>query len=515
MSQRRGWSPPRSRGPRGFFGAGGGKWNRVPQPAMWGATSIQACGIYPFVVGTARPTSGAPLGRDLISGTAVCMDHASLFDAGVISSPSAFLLGLNGVGKSSTAQTMMLGMMGRGMVPAVFNPLKKGEHTGLVSAAGGDVFEFGPTATHRLNLLSPGPMGRAAARIGGAVGAELAQQAEWRVVQQTQLALRVSRGARLEDFEDAMLEALVHSILTREKAPVTGDLLRAFESPSPDVLALAQAADAAQLEHTYGRLGQSIRAMLSGDLGRLLGGTESVEIDPGNRGGFCFDTSQIDQNATKLLSTAMLMSWSLGMDSIDAHWQLYQADQREAAAAAEAGERYTPQVAWNGYTTLMDEFWYPMRSTPGIADRVDALARSNRSAGVAEMKITHSPKDMLALPDPKDREVARGLIEKTGLWGLMALTAEDLRDLAQIKPLTEPEISMVAGFNGAQSWGASVSAQTATTPPPGAGKVLFKVDGRPGIPVQMVRTQTQQQLHVTDERFRAKRREEAERALTV
>ena len=40
-------------------------------------------------------------------------------------------------------------------------------------------------------------------------------------------------------------------------------------------------------------LGDTIGAILSGDLGRLLGSAESVEIDPGNRGGFCFDTSWI------------------------------------------------------------------------------------------------------------------------------------------------------------------------------------------------------------------------------
>jgi hypothetical protein len=230
-----------------------------------------------------------------------------------------------------------------------------------------------------------------------------------------------------------------------------------------------------------------------------------VEIDPGNRGGFCFDTSSIDPNATKLLSTAMLLSWSLGMDAIDAHWELAKAEQRTASEAAAAGEVYAPAVEWNGYASLMDEFWYPLRATPGIADRVDALSRSNRSAGVAEMKITHSPKDMLALPDPKDRVVARGLIEKTGLWGLMALTADDLHELSQIKPLTDEEVRLVAGFNAAGSWGSTPATSGEQAPPPGAGKVLFKVDGRPGVPVQMVRTRAQQTLHVTDQRFRAQR----------
>lgn len=499
----------------GYVGRGGGRWNRVPAPPLWYATSVQACGIYPFATGTARPVSGAPLGRDLLTGTAVALDHHSLYMEGAISSPSLFLFGINGVGKSSTAQTITLGMIARGMVPAIFNPLKKGEHTPLVEESGGAVFEFGPTARHQLNLLSRGPLGRAAARIGGETGAELNRLATWKVVQQTQLALRVSRGVPLDDIDDAVVEAMVEDILARVAHPVTGDLEGAFNAPSPRVLAVAGLADATAFRARFQRLGESLRAMLGGDLGRLLGGTDSIEIDPGNRGGFCFDTSSIPDTASKLLSTAMLMSWSIGMDAIDAHWELAKAEAAVATEAAAVGERYTPEVVWSGYTTLMDEFWYPIRSTPGIVDRVDALSRSNRSVGTAEMKITHSPKDMLSLRNEEDRQKARGLAERAGLLGLMALTTDDLRALGEVKPLTPEEITYVSGFNAAKSWGSGRVSEwvraLALDSPPGAGKVLFKVEGRPGVPVQMVKTETQQSLHVTDARFREQRRANIER----
>jgi hypothetical protein len=253
------------------------------------------------------------------------------------------------------------------------------------------------------------------------------------------------------------------------------------------------------------RLGESIRAMLGGDLGRLLGGKGSVEIDPGNRGGFCFDTSSIPESASKLLSTAMLMSWSLGMDAIDAHWELARAEAEIAAAALDDGELYEPEVVWSGYITLMDEWWYPMRHTPGIVDRVDALSRTNRSVGTAEMKITHTPKDLVSLRNEQDRVKARGLIERSGLLGMMALTLEDLRVVSEIKSLTDAEMRLVASFNAAGSWGKtrrSANPLHEQPPPPGAGKVRFKVDGRPGVPVQMVKTATQSGLHVTDQRFR-------------
>ncbi|MFB2586970.1 ATP-binding protein [Herbiconiux liukaitaii] len=505
-------SKPRTLSPTGFLGRGGGRWNRIPAAPLWYGSSVQANGIFPFTAGTARPVSGAPCGTDLLTGTAVALDHHAFYMEGVISSPSMFLFGINGVGKSSTAQTITLGMMARGMIPAVFNPLKRGEHTPLIEQAGGSVFEFGPNARHQLNLLSPGPLGRAAERIGGTIGDELRELAMWKVTKQAQLALRISRGDRLSDMEDAVVEATVQTVLERNPAPVTGDLRQAFREPSERVLSLTRQTSVEAFDQKYSLLGDTIEAMLSGDLGRLLGGTTSVEIDPGNRGGFCFDTSSIPSSAPALLSTAMLISWSLGMDSIDAHWEIARFEAEKQAEAAREGDTYIPSVTWSGYTTLMDEFWYPARVTPGIVDHADTLSRSNRSVGTAEMKITHSPKDMLSLPNSEDREKARGLAERSGLLGLMALTNDDLDVLGEIKPLTNKEKAMVSGFNAAKSWGAGPATWDGKTPPPpGAGKVLFKVEGRPGVPVQMIHSGTQKGLHNTDERFRAQRHHDDER----
>lgn len=140
---------------KGFAGHGGGRWGNVPQPPDWYTTSVQLCGIYPFGAGSARPTDGAPLGRDMIADTAICTDPEALYRAGVISSPSMMVFGINGVGKSSTVQTMALGMVGRGMTLASFDPMK-GEHTALTEALGGTVLQVGPNGS-RLNILAPGP----------------------------------------------------------------------------------------------------------------------------------------------------------------------------------------------------------------------------------------------------------------------------------------------------------------------------------------------------------------------
>lgn len=518
MARRSAWRPTKPLTTMGFAGRGGGRWGRVPSPEMWFATSQNVAGIYPFGTGTAAPVTGAPLGRDRHSGSAVAMDHHSLYMEGVISSPSCMMFGINGVGKSSTAQTIVLGQMARGMVPAVWNPLKKGEHTPLVERAGGRVFELGPTSSHRLNLLSLGPLGRAAQLIGGETGEELRELAISKVVEQTKVVLQVSRRGNLTDIEEHIIEILVEDVVAHNRRPRTRDLERAFSSPSESIMARTGFDSVDRFHDRHRSLGESIRALMGGDLGRMLSGDDSMDMDPGNRGGFCFDTSSIPSSSTRLLSSAMLLSWSMGMDAIDAHWELAKYEAEQAAAAAAEREHYTPRVVWTGYTTLMDEFWYPIRSTPGIVDRADNLSRSNRSVGTAEMKVTHSPKDMLSLPNPEDREKARGLAERSGLLALMSLTRSDLEELSDVKPLTRREIEEVVRFNGSSSWAKAPNAVVtkpgqAAVAPPGAGKVLFKVEGRPGISVQMVQTDVQKSLHITDSRFRAQHESTAKRRI--
>jgi hypothetical protein len=125
--------------------------------------------------------------------------------------------------------------------------------------------------------------------------------------------------------------------------------------------------------------------------------------------------------------------------------------------------------------------------------------------GTAELKAMHSPKDPLSLANPEDREKARGLAERSGLLILMSLTRSDLELLSDVKPLTNREIDEVVRFNGTSSWSKAptlAAAGDAAVAPPGAGKALFKVDGRPGISVQMLQTSVQKSLHVTDTRFR-------------
>ncbi len=494
-----------TRTPSGFFAPNGGGWEQMPQPPRWYATSVQVCGIYPFGAGTGRPIDGSPLGEDMMTHTAVCTDHDALYRANIISSPSAFLFGLNGNGKSSTAQTLIGGQVGRGLTPAIFDPIK-GEHVPWIQELGGTVLSIGPQARHQLNLLSPGPLGYAARRIGGKVGAELLQLARAKSIDLVKLCVKISRGSRepLSDIEETAVEAIVDTILNHvgpNETAVTADLVRAFAEVSPLMLERTGLSTPEAFHTRFARLGESLRSLMTGQMGQMLSGTNSIEFEPGNPGGFCFDTSSIGQGNTKLLSAAMLSTWSLGMDAIDAHWELAQYELAKEAEAYANGDRYQAQVTWGGYTSLMDEFWYPIRACEGMVDLVDGLSRTNRSVGAAELKVSHSPKDLLSLPNADDREKAKGFIERSGLLMLMALSRDDLNEVSKVRSLTPKEIDLVAKFNSSKTWRSPRRQKGTKGAPPGAGKVLLKISERVGIPVQMLRTQTQMALHDTDERY--------------
>jgi hypothetical protein len=149
-------------GVRGHRGRGGGYWRVLPTPPSYRGTTVQVCGMWPFAAGSARPNVGVPVGIDIETGATVCCDHFDWFRAGLISSASMSVFGLQGLGKSSWTIRQILGLVDRGIVSVVAGDLK-GEYTQIVEALGGQVLSFG--AGQQLNVLDQGAMLQAARRI--------------------------------------------------------------------------------------------------------------------------------------------------------------------------------------------------------------------------------------------------------------------------------------------------------------------------------------------------------------
>jgi hypothetical protein len=115
----------------------------VEAPPEWRGTSVQLCGLFPYSAGAGSPMIGVPVGRHLMTGATLCCDPVSWFStARLISNPSAFVLGLPGLGKSTLVRRLILGLAARGVVPLVLGDLKP-DHRVVIEALGGDVIELG------------------------------------------------------------------------------------------------------------------------------------------------------------------------------------------------------------------------------------------------------------------------------------------------------------------------------------------------------------------------------------
>ena len=100
----------------GYERPGGGATGWVEAPVEYQATSRQTAGIWPFCGAASSPLVGAPLGRNLHNGQIVCGDPINLYLKGIISSPSGFVMALNGRGKSTIAVRWALSLIDAGFL---------------------------------------------------------------------------------------------------------------------------------------------------------------------------------------------------------------------------------------------------------------------------------------------------------------------------------------------------------------------------------------------------------------
>ncbi|MCK8678212.1 ATP/GTP-binding protein [Streptomyces lichenis] len=451
-------------------------------PTMWRATTVQACGLWPFAAGSGSPLTGVPLGQHLFTGATVCGDPLSWFTrARYISNPSLFMLGMPGLGKSTLVNRMLIGLAATGTVPLVLGDLKP-DYADTVRALGGQVIAVG-RGVGGINVLDPGAMGEAALRIGGEAGRSLLAEAHGRVLNMVAALVTIVRGRPMDDHEQSVLSTALH--LLRERTPgrvaVLPDLL-ALIGEGPDRLRAVtlDRGDTARYRDAVDPLHRSLMGLLDGPLGSTFASATSTRIDPGAPA-VCVDISRIGEADTQLTAAAMLAAWSDGLGTVAA-----------SHALADAG--LAPR-RW--FFTVLDELWRPLRSATGIVDRIDALTRLNRSLGLGDAKITHTLKDAEALGSDADRAKARGFVERAGMVVCAGLPRTEMEELGKIVGLSEREISLVSSWSSPPGWATG----GVHDEPPGRGRFLIKVGGRPGIPIRVAITDAERDLHNTNTRW--------------
>ena len=147
-------------GLRGWKVPGGGYAAVVDVPPQWRGSTTSLAGLRPFPSSPGTPTLGVPLGPTLgdqpgAVGPILCADPISWFERGkLLGNPSAFVLGMPGLGKSTVVRRWVLGLAAAGVTPLILGDLKP-DYTTLIGALGGQVIRLGRGAGV-LNVLDPG-----------------------------------------------------------------------------------------------------------------------------------------------------------------------------------------------------------------------------------------------------------------------------------------------------------------------------------------------------------------------
>lgn len=480
---------------RGWLGRGRGSSSYIQPADEWRGTTVQVCGLWPFAIGTGTPMVGVPLGRHIHTGATLCCDPISWFQrAKLISNPSAFVLGKPGLGKSTLVRRMATGLAGYGVMPLVLGDLKP-DYVDLIEAMGGQIITLG-RGRGFLNVLDPGEATEAAAQLRE-VGYEkeatqVMADAHGRRQTMVSALLTILRAAPPSDREETIIDrALKHLDIHHEGVPVLGDLLRVIQEGPEEVrtVALDRGSD-----ERYRTITENLEASLIGLTGGgRLGETFARQTtNPMRRDApVVYDVSAIDDSEMDLQAATLLACWSAGFGTVNV-----------TNALADAG--LEPR---RHYFVVLDELWRALRAGRGMVDRVDALTRLNRQRGVGMAMISHTMSDLLALASEEDRMKARGFVERSGMVICGGLPAAEMPQLTAAVPFSEAEQELLIGWQDPPAWDPSTGREAE---PPGRGKFLVKVGGRPGIPVNVQLTATELSTNDTNklwhERSRVGRR---------
>lgn len=465
---------------RGTNARGGGYAATMPNVRPWRGTSKQVCGLFPFIVGGNAPLVGAPLGRALDGSGTVCADPISWFERGLISAPSAMVLGLNGLGKSSLIRRIIMALSGYGTHTMVLGDIKP-DYVDLIEALGGQVITIGH-GTAGINPLDAGNVQEAAALLGeGPARDALLAAAHERKKTMVCSLIHIIRRTAPTDREETIVDEAVRILEERGDQPVLADLLDVVrEAPEALRRAALDRGDLAHYREVTEALEASLMALLSGRFGGIFAASTTTPMMMDRS--VVFDVHSLLQAEEDLQAAVLLACWSYGFATVEI-----------AQSLADAG--VAPR---RRYQIVMDELWRILRASSGLVERIDSLTRLNRTVGVGQIMITHSMADFNALASPADRLKALGFVERSKMLFLGGLPAREMGLLTGVVAMSEAEKNLLSSWNAPGTYDPTTGRES---PPVGRGKFLLKTSGAPGNAFQVQFVTGERELSDTNKRW--------------
>ena len=465
----------------------------MKNPLFFRGTSNEVAGLYPWMIGSGTPTIGVPIGqvrRKQSKGSVVFCDPISWFErAHLISQPSAFILGLPALGKSTLIKHWILGLDFFGVKSLVLGDLK-GEYVDLIRALGGQVIPVGRGRGY-LNVLDMGDAPAAAQQLRAAgqpdAAAQLMAVARGRRQIAVETLLTIHRTAAPNSVETAVISEGLRILDARRmrRTPILADLLKIVQEPTDSLHKMAVSRGSLDSYQEITRqLEADLESLTAGHgLGEIFSKATTTHLKRGQHA--VYDVSSIGDGEQKLQAAALMLCWEIGFGSIAV-----------SNALADAGlEPHQPVHA------VLDELWRVLRAGPGLVDRADGLTRLNRDKGVGVTFASHTMEDLEALPTKEDISKAIGLLERCGMVIAFGLPASEMPRLSKAVKLTNMEKKTLNGWTTPKTW--STRKKTRDKPPPGRGKCLIKVGERRGITVEIELLEMEKQFNRTSKRWAA------------
>lgn len=451
-------------GPRGWNRQAGGPAGWLEAPFEVQGTTNQICGLYPFSAGAGMPVIGTPLGHHLRRRSLVCADPISWFLSGIISNPSAFILGQPGLGKTALVHRMLAVLADWGVIPLILADSKP-DYVWAVERLGGQRITFSPGQGH-INPLDLGPMVRRLSEISDPEARHQAME-EMRARRRALIIglTGMLLGRELRPHESSLLAtALTELDPDLGDPPLLGDLVTYIQSRPQALKTVTQDhGDSEYDQRTRDLLDALISLGPAGVYGDMFSKPTSQHMEPGKP--VVFDISGVSESDHLLMAAVQSLCWNLGSATVSAEAYLAQDEGRPRRT----------------YLLVMDELWKILRASADMVYFIDSLTRLNRSRGMAQVMITHTMND-LKLETPQLTATAWGFVERSAMVFLGGLSSSEMGNLREVFDLSQAEVSLLGDWTAdapVDPWTGQAGLR------PGAGNFLLKTGKAAGVPLHV------------------------------